>query len=575
MNYLIKITLTVLFCLSMRYIYAQVLQKNDSLELLLEITSDSKDKIDILLNLSDKLKNNNPEKALNYADEAFRLSESDGYQYGIVNSTINKAYIYWSLTDFKTAMEFAEKAKEISEEMDMQKELALSLRVIGLIYIELSNYEKSSKYFFKSLKIFEQIKDNEGVCKLLSDIGSVNFYQNSYAKALEYYFRSLNIAKEMKDRSGIARSLNNIAAVYEGMKDYEKAGKYFQEASIINRELGNKLWEGINYLNLGTVRLNLKDYDGSFKRLQQALSIFTELQSKILLARCHLNLANYFIETNNPDQGMEYATMALKEGEAQNLKQIIHDAADIIQKTYLQKGDKENAYKYIVLKYQMKDSLVLMENKAELTNLELQYEFDKREQQKQIEQQRKDLYILIVIISLLIALIVIILILTRLRVKAKNALLKQQKLEHQLEFRNKELATNVLSLMKKNEVLSAISDKLITIKNQAVKDETKDAINKISKEIQKTTEEEIYEEFELRFKQVHSDFYNKLVQRFPGLSPSEQRLCAFLRLNMTTKEISELTGQQPSSLETARYRLRKKLGITNSQVNLITFLSHI
>jgi tetratricopeptide (TPR) repeat protein len=559
----------------MRYIYAQVLQKNDSLELLLEITSDSKDKIDILLNLSDKLKNNNPEKALNYADEAFRLSESDGYQYGIVNSTINKAYIYWSLTDFKTAMEFAEKAKEISEEMDMQKELALSLRVIGLIYIELSNYEKSSKYFFKSLKIFEQIKDNEGVCKLLSDIGSVNFYQNSYAKALEYYFRSLNIAKEMKDRSGIARSLNNIAAVYEGMKDYEKAGKYFQEASIINRELGNKLWEGINYLNLGTVRLNLKDYDGSFKRLQQALSIFTELQSKILLARCHLNLANYFIETNNPDQGMEYATMALKEGEAQNLKQIIHDAADIIQKTYLQKGDKENAYKYIVLKYQMKDSLVLMENKAELTNLELQYEFDKREQQKQIEQQRKDLYILIVIISLLIALIVIILILTRLRVKAKNALLKQQKLEHQLEFRNKELATNVLSLMKKNEVLSAISDKLITIKNQAVKDETKDAINKISKEIQKTTEEEIYEEFELRFKQVHSDFYNKLVQRFPGLSPSEQRLCAFLRLNMTTKEISELTGQQPSSLETARYRLRKKLGITNSQVNLITFLSHI
>ena len=575
MNYLIKITLTVLFCLSMRYIYAQVLQKNDSLELLLEITSDSKDKIDILLNLSDKLKNNNPEKALNYADEAFRLSESDGYQYGIVNSTINKAYIYWSLTDFKTAMEFAEKAKEISEEMDMQKELALSLRVIGLIYIELSNYEKSSKYFFKSLKIFEQIKDNEGVCKLLSDIGSVNFYQNSYAKALEYYFRSLNIAKEMKDRSGIARSLNNIAAVYEGMKDYEKAGKYFQEASIINRELGNKLWEGINYLNLGTVRLNLKDYDGSFKRLQQALSIFTELQSKILQAKCHLNLANYFIETNNPDQGMEYATMALKEGEAQNLKQIIHDAADIIQKTYLQKGDKENAYKYIVLKYQMKDSLVLMENKAELTNLELQYEFDKREQQKQIEQQRKDLYILIVIISLLIALIVIILILTRLRVKAKNALLKQQKLEHQLEFRNKELATNVLSLMKKNEVLSAISDKLITIKNQAVKDETKDAINKISKEIQKTTEEEIYEEFELRFKQVHSDFYNKLVQRFPGLSPSEQRLCAFLRLNMTTKEISELTGQQPSSLETARYRLRKKLGITNSQVNLITFLSHI
>jgi DNA-binding CsgD family transcriptional regulator len=129
--------------------------------------------------------------------------------------------------------------------------------------------------------------------------------------------------------------------------------------------------------------------------------------------------------------------------------------------------------------------------------------------------------------------------------------------------------------MKKNEVLSAISEKLITIKNHAVKEETKDAINKISKEIQKTTEEEIFEEFELRFKQVHSDFYDELLRRFPELSPSEQRLCAFLRLNMSTKEISELTGQKASSLETARYRLRKKLGITNSQVNLITFLSQV
>ena len=463
----------------------------------------------------------------------------------------------------------------MAEELNLPKELALSFRITGLIYIELSNYEKSSEYFFEGLRLFEQINDKEGISKLLSDIGSVNFHQYNYNKALEYYFRSLNIAKEIKDRVGIARGLNNIAAVYEAMQDYEKAGKYFQEASEINRELGNKLWEGINYLNLGTVRLNLKDYDGSYKRFQQALSIFTELQSIILQARCHLNLANYFIETNDPDQGMEFATMALKEGQAQNLKQIIHDAADIIQKTYLQKGDKENAYKYVVLQYQIKDSLVLMENKAELTKLELQYEFDKKEQIKQIEQQRKDRIVLIIIISLLSGLIVIILILARLRVKAKNSLLKQQRLEHELEFKNKELATNVMSLMKKNEVLSAISDKLITIKNQAVKDETKDAINRISKEIQKTTEEEIFEEFELRFKQVHSDFYDKLLQRFPDLSPSEQRLCAFLRLNMTTKEISELTGQQPSSLETARYRLRKKLGITNSQVNLITFLSKI
>jgi len=160
-------------------------------------------------------------------------------------------------------------------------------------------------------------------------------------------------------------------------------------------------------------------------------------------------------------------------------------------------------------------------------------------------------------------------------VKAKNALLAQERLEHELEYKNKELTTNVLSLMKKNEMLSVISDKLVAIKNQAAKEETREAINQISKEIQKISDREILEEFELRFKQVHSDFYSKLLQRYPDLTPNEQRLCAFLRLNMSTKEISELTGQQVSTLETARYRLRKKLGITNSSINLVTFLSKI
>ena len=75
--------------------------------------------------------------------------------------------------------------------------------------------------------------------------------------------------------------------------------------------------------------------------------------------------------------------------------------------------------------------------------------------------------------------------------------------------------------------------------------------------------------------EVHEDFYDTLLKRFPDLSPSELRLCAFLKLNMTTKEISELTGHQMNSLEMARYRLRQKLGISNSEVNLITFLSQI
>jgi len=555
--------------------YAQSIQKSDSLEVVLKITKNANEKIDILLKLSDELRNNNPDKALNYANNAYNLSKESGDRQGILKSLISLSQINWSKTNFKAAMKYAEEAINLAEKLNMNQELAFAYRITGLIYIELNNYEKSSEYFFKSLRIFEQQNDKEGILKLLSDIGSVNFYQYNYKKAIEYYFKSLNIAKEINNQKGIARGLNNLAAVYEAMQDYEKAGDFFHKASIINRKLENKLWEGINYMNIGTINMNLNKNKAALEYFNKALLIFTDLQNIILQLKCQLNLANYYSKTNNTELSLKYAQNALTKGQEKDLKQIVFDAAIILHKIYLQKGDIDKAYEYLIIQYQTRDSLYLMQNKAELAKLELQYDFDKKEQAKQIEQQRKDLITLFIIISLLIALIIIILILARLRVKAKNALLEQQKLEHELEIKNKELTTNVMSLMKKNEVLSVISEKLIDIKNQAVKDETKKAINRISKEINKITNEEVTQEFELRFNQVHSDFYEKLLLRFPDLTPNEQRLCAFLKLNMTTKEISELTGQRPTSLETARYRLRKKLGISNSQTNLITFLSKI
>ena len=567
--------LMIICCITVQTAEAQYINKIDSLELSLNQNNSSQEKIELFIELSDEYKKKDAQKALEYAQRAYQLSLEDEKERALLKSLINLSQIYWSITDFKMAMQYAELAKEKAKELNFELELAQSLQMEGLIYIELSNYDKSSEVFFRSLTLFEQINNKIGISKSLSYIGSVYMHQNNYDKALEYYFKSLNIAKKINNLNGIARGLNNIAVVYEAMEDYSKAGNYFQDASEINKKLGNIGWQGINYMNLGTINLRLKKFSSSLDYFNKALTIFKDLQSIILQARCYANMANYYLELDENEQCIKYAQQALQIGQGNGLKQIVFDASGILQQIYLKAGDKERAYNFLVLQFQVKDSLVLMENKAELAKLELQYKFDKKEQAKQIEQQNKDLAILIVIISLLLALIVIILILARLKTKAKNALIVQQKLEHELESKNKEMTTNVMTLMKKNEILSAISQKLISIQNKAVKEETKEAISKISKEIQKITNEEILEEFELRFNQVHTDFYNQLLKKYPGLSPSEQRLCAFLRLNMTSKEIAELTGQQTSSLETARYRLRKKLGISNSQTNLVTFLSQL
>ena len=178
-------------------------------------------------------------------------------------------------------------------------------------------------------------------------------------------------------------------------------------------------------------------------------------------------------------------------------------------------------------------------------------------------------------ISFLSTLVFIVLLVLRYRIKSRYSKIKEQKLEDEIEYKNKELTTNVMSLMKKNEMLSEITDKLIEVESQAVKEETKTALKRIAIDIEKSTQEKIWEEFEVRFKQVHSDFYEKLISQFPDLSPNEQRLCAFLRLNLSSKEIAAITGKNSRSIEMARFRLRKKLGISSQDINLINFISKI
>ena len=112
------------------------------------------------------------------------------------------------------------------------------------------------------------------------------------------------------------------------------------------------------------------------------------------------------------------------------------------------------------------------------------------------------------------------------------------------------------------------------IKNQ-LSAENQPAIQKVVLDLQSNLQPELWQEFEFRFQQVHEQFYKALNEKFPDLSPSDRRLCAFLKLNMTTKEISAITHQNAKSIDVARTRLRKKLSLTGTDHNLVSFLSQL
>jgi len=198
----------------------------------------------------------------------------------------------------------------------------------------------------------------------------------------------------------------------------------------------------------------------------------------------------------------------------------------------------------------------------------------KEELQNKLAQQTKNAVQLIIIFSLISGLIILGLLFSKHRLKSKYLGLEKEKIESELNIKKRELTVNLLALVKKNEILTEISEKLIHLEQNAKEIEIKKAIIQISQELRHSADDKMMSEFSTRFQEVHAGFYEKLLKDYPELTQNELKICAFLRLNMSTKEISELTGQRGPTIDHARYRLRKKLNLS-SDTNLVTFLSQI
>jgi hypothetical protein len=100
-------------------------------------------------------------------------------------------------------------------------------------------------------------------------------------------------------------------------------------------------------------------------------------------------------------------------------------------------------------------------------------------------------------------------------------------------------------------------------------------IDDVVSELRKSRNEDIWNEFDATFQETHQDFYIALNEACPSFTLNERRLAAMLRLNMNSREISIMTGQSQRAIELARIQLRKKLGLTNTPVKLIEFLTSL
>ena len=146
--------------------------------------------------------------------------------------------------------------------------------------------------------------------------------------------------------------------------------------------------------------------------------------------------------------------------------------------------------------------------------------------------------------------------------------LQNAQLEKDMESKNKELAVSTMSLIKKNEFLSSIKEKL---KDSQGSREVSSVIKTIDKDI---SEEDNWKFFKEAFNNADKDFFKKIKSGHPNLTANDLKLCAYLRLNLTSKEIAPLLNISVKSVEIKRYRLRKKMELDHD-VNLVDYILEI
>src|SRR5690606_15663591 len=148
------------------------------------------------------------------------------------------------------------------------------------------------------------------------------------------------------------------------------------------------------------------------------------------------------------------------------------------------------------------------------------------------------------------------------KVKLENELkeLREKELKLELELKNKELASKTIRETEYSELINIVQKDLKEIQSKALQSETKHALNQLVHKIKSSASQNNWEEFELRFSHIYESFYEKLNHLHPTLSSHDKRICALIKLNLSTKEIANLTKTSVKSIENTRTRLRKKLG---------------
>ncbi len=448
------------------------------------------------------------------------------------------------------------------------------------IYSDMDALDAALNYL---LKEYDYYKNTESLKKfeLENKLGIINARLNNPEKALIYFKGILPYYQKEKKFDLIGKTYNNIGLSYLNLEKADSSLFYFKKGITEIEKTPNLEVKVHLKANIARCYAILGENDQAEQNFEEATQLISDTSNDGILCWVLTERAKFFYDTENIDKAIEFALKAEKLEPSKN-SFIYAEILKVLYRAYYEKEDYKKSAYYFKEFDQVRDNLNIEEKAVNVEKLKIEYDYKIREQQNELAQTRKRTNLLLAMGGLVILLLVLFIFMIRyknrlVKIKLENEVkeLREKELKLEIELKNRELASKTIRETEQSELINIVQKDLKEIQSKAMQSETKHALNQLVYKIKSNASQNNWEEFELRFSHVYESFYEKLNTLHPNLSPHDKRICALIKLNLTTKEIANITKTSLKSIENNRTRLRKKLGLTNSKIDLTTYLSNL
>lgn len=396
----------------------------------------------------------NPEEAMEYAQEAYRISQAieDSALISVSVRLIGGVNFYKG--NFDLAVHFADQAYVIAESIQDSSLMASALNNEGIAFYFLGSYHNALENLLKALQIRRGLEQTYGLALNLNNIGLVYDRLEDYEESRKYLFEALQAARKLGEKDEELYSLNNLATSYVLEGNLDAAEIYLTDA--LKMQVENRNWKSVTHARLGEILTLRNQLDSARYHLNESLRLRQELGERRGLSESYYLLAKLALQNQNYQETLVNLEKSQEEAVRIGARDRILENLELYAQTYDRLGDLNSAYQYLSEYVSLEDELfneTLARNLAE-TERKLDEEENRRRleaQQRELLESRRMTFFLTIIVVLTITLLFVILDFYR-RNKRNTILLEER--THDLERSLEELTKAQKQLIESEKLVS-------------------------------------------------------------------------------------------------------------------------